>query len=152
MSKLIKQQFTRTRRVLSETLEGLSPEVTNIVPEGFNNNIKWQVGHILVVADLFLFKGQNQLPANYIDLFKAGSKPADWTGDVPEVKTLLEQLNDQLVRINDIPEETFNQELPKPFLGNETFGELAAMGAFHEAFHLGQIQTLKRLIETIQAK
>ena len=152
MSELIKGQFARTRQVLSRTLEGVSPELLDIVPEGFNNHIHWQIGHILIVGELFFFKGQEKLPANYNELFGNGSNPANWTGDVPSVETLLEQLNEQLARIQDIPNEVFNQKLPEPFLGNESVGELAAMGAFHEATHLGQIQSLKRLIETTQAK
>jgi hypothetical protein len=150
MSKLIKQQFTRTRGKLSETLEDVSTEVFEIVPDGFNNNIHWQLGHLLITGELFLFGGQKNLPENYRDFFKPGTKPSDWTSEVPSVNTLLGQLNEQLDRINDIPAEVFERKLPKPFLGNETAGELAAMGAYHEAMHLGQIQSLKRLIEVTQ--
>ena len=75
---------------------------------------------------------------------------ADWTGDVPSVETLLKQLEEQLVRINELPDEAFTQSLPQPFLGNETTGEVALFGAFHEALHLGQIQALKRLILALQ--
>ncbi|WP_227937628.1 DinB family protein [Alkalihalobacillus deserti] len=152
MSELIKKQFAITRKKLSETVEGVSSESYDIVPEGFNNNIRWQVGHILVAGELFLFKDQENLPANYSEFFKSGSNPANWTSDVPLVETLFRQLNEQLVRINDIPNEVFNQKLPEPFIGNETVGELAAFGAFHEALHLGQIQSLKRLIEATQTK
>jgi hypothetical protein len=37
--------------------------------------------------------------------------------------------------------------LEKPFMGLETFGELAGMALLHEANHLGRIQTMKRVIE-----
>ncbi|WP_068675040.1 DinB family protein [Oceanobacillus sp. Castelsardo] len=150
MSELVKGQFARTRKALSQTLEGVSPEVLESVPTGFNNNIHWQVGHILVVTEHFFFKGQEKLPANYSKIFGPGTKPADWAGDIPKVETLVEQLNEQLVRVKEIPSEAFNQKLPKRFLGNETYGELAATGAFHEAMHLGQIQSLKRMIEATQ--
>ena len=148
MSELIKKQFGRTRAVLSKTLEGVSPEAFDIVPEGFNNNIRWQLGHILVTAELFLFKGQGKLPVSYKELFGPGSKPANWTGDVPSVATLMEQLNEQLARIQEVDTTTFDIKLEKPFIGNETVGELAAMGAFHEAMHVGQIQALKQIVET----
>ena len=148
MGELIKKQFGRTRAVLSKILEGVSPEALDIVPEGFNNNIRWQLGHILVTAELFLFKGQEKLPASYNALFGPGSKPANWTDDVPSVATLLEQLNEQLASIQEVDTTTFDIKLEKPFIGNETVGELAAMGAFHEAMHVGQIQALKKLIET----
>ncbi|MBM4763814.1 DinB family protein [Bacillus sp. B15-48] len=152
MTELIKKQYSLTRQSVAKTLNGVSAETSAIIPEGFNNNIQWQVGHILVVTDLFLFKDQGNLPTNYSELFGPGSKPANWTSDVPSVETLLEQLNEQLTRINDIPAEVFSQRLPEPFIGNETVGELAAFGAFHEALHLGQIQSIKRLVESTQGK
>mgnify|MGYP003477319869 FL=1 len=148
MGELIKKQFGRTRAVLSKTLEGVSPEALDIVPEGFNNNIRWQLGHILVTAELFLFKGQEKLPASYNALFGPGSKPANWTGDVPSASTLLEQLNEQLASIQEVDVTTFDIKLENPFIGNETVGELAAMGAFHEAMHVGQIQALTKIVET----
>lgn len=147
MSNLIKQQFQRTRKALAETLEGISEETLSIVPNGFNNNIHWEVGHILTAGEMFLFYGEGTLPENYQALFGYGSKPADWKEDVPTLAVLMQQLEEQLKRIETIPNEKFGQKLPKPVLGNETFGELAAMGAFHEAMHLGQIQAMRRLIE-----
>lgn len=147
MSELIKQQFTRTRTTLAKALEGVSPETFEMIPEGFNNNIHWQVGHILTTGALFMFYGQEKLPARYNELFGSGTKPADWTGDVPSVDTLLDQINEQLTQINEVDVTTFDTRIEKPFIGNETLGELAAMGAFHEALHVGQVQILKRLIE-----
>ena len=75
MSELIKKQYVRTRQCLSKTLEDVTPEVASYIPEGFNNNIHWQVGHLFVTAELFLFRGQEQLPENYRELFAAGTKP-----------------------------------------------------------------------------
>ena len=152
MGKLIKKQFGRTRAAIVKTLKGVSPEALDVVPEGFNNNIRWQLGHILVTAELFLFKGQEKLSASYNTLFGPGSKPANWAGDVPSIATLLEQLNEQLARIQEVDTTTFEIKLEKPFIGNETVGELAAMGAFHEAMHVGQIQALKQIVEATKVK
>lgn len=148
MSDLIKQQFVQTRKTLKDTLSGVNEEVLTTIPNGFNNNIHWQVGHILTSAEMFMFFGQESLlPKNYGQLFGYGSKPTNWSDDVPSIDTLLEQLDQQLANIQNISAEYFQQQLPEAILGNQTTGELAAMGAFHEAMHLGQIQSLKRLIE-----
>jgi hypothetical protein len=147
MSELVKGQFARTRKAISEVLEGISPEVLDAIPAGFRNNIHWQVGHILVITEKFISNDQLNIPENYNEIFGNGTKPADWSGDIPSVETLVEQLNEQLVRIKEIPSEAFDQKLPEKFLGNETVGELIAMGAFHEAMHLGQIQSLKKIGE-----
>lgn len=147
MSELVKGQYARTRKALAQDLKDATPTLLQTIPEGFNNNIHWQVGHILFVTEHFFFKGQEKLPANYIQFFGPGTKPADWDEEAPNLETLLEQLNEQLERIKEVPSEAFEQKLPKRFLGNNTYGELIATGAFHEAMHVGQIQSMKRLIQ-----
>ncbi|WML42660.1 DinB family protein [Neobacillus sp. PS3-40] len=151
MSELLFKQFELTRGNFIKRVEPIQNDIVDIIPSGFNNNIHWIVGHVLTVAEQFLFgfpTQSNYLPANYKELFGNGTKPADWNENIPSVEELVEQLKVQLTRIKEIPSERFNDQLEKPFLGLETFGELANMAIFHEANHLGQIQTMKRLIET----
>lgn len=152
MGEYIKHQFKVTRKFLEQTLEGVTPEIASIVPKGFNNNIHWHVGHILKTAEFFLFLGEETLPENYQQLFGPGSKPTDWPEHVPSLETLKQQLKEQSERIQQMSVEHFNDQLEKPMIGNETKGEFAAFGAFHEAMHLQQIQTIKRLIQHSQSK
>src|SRR5699024_9965470 len=83
------------------------------------------------------------IPENYTKLFGNGTKPADWTDDVPSVDTLSEQLSEQLDRMKEIPVEQLDEKLDQPILGQNTFGELACMSVFHEANHLGQIHAMQ---------
>lgn len=89
----------------------------------------------------------DHLSENYLQLFGYGTKPSDWTGEVPSVNFLIDQLQDQIVRINKIPNDVFNQELPEAILGQKTVGQLAMLSAYHEANHQGQIHTMKRIVE-----
>jgi uncharacterized damage-inducible protein DinB len=150
MGEVLFKQYEMSRERIIKRVQAINPDIVDIQPKGFNNNIHWMVGHVLTVSEQFLFgfptKSSN-LPANYLELFGSGTKPADWTGDVPSVLVLVEQLTEQLKRINQIPASQFTQRLEKPFLGCETLGQLAGFGVFHEAMHLGQIQTMVRLIE-----
>lgn len=149
MSDILFKQYNLTRDRFIKRVQNINPEIVDIQPKGFNNNIHWMVGHVLTIAEQFLFgfpANTANLPASYKELFGGGTKPADWTGDVPSVSVLVEQLAEQLKRINEIPASHFAEKLEKPFLGCETFGELAGFGTYHEALHLGQIQTLARLI------
>lgn len=151
MSELIKLQYVKARQHLIKVLDDVSPEVLETIPAGFNNNIHWQVGHILTAGELFMFYGQNNLPQEYNEYFKSGTKPADWKGEAPSVSSVMDLLQEQLERIQALPEDAFTVELTEPFIGNKTTGELAAFGAFHEAMHVGQIQTLKRLIANLNS-
>ncbi|ENQ3076888.1 DinB family protein [Bacillus multifaciens] len=150
MDKLVFKQFKMTRGYFIKNVESLSKDIVNVQPDGFNNTIQWHIGHVLTVAEQFMLGFPHKtthLPANYIELFGNGTKPADWEEDVPTVDKLIIELKDQLVRLQQIPAERLNETLEKPFMGLETFGELAGLTLMHEANHLGQIQAMKRIIE-----
>ncbi len=155
MSELILKSFEVTRNYLIKNIDSMSESVVDVQPEGFNNNIHWHVGHVLTAAEQLVFgfpKKSTNLPANYMELFATGTKPADWKGDVPSVQELSAQLKEQLKRIKEIPVESFSERLETPFLGQETFGELANFAIFHESLHLGQMQYLKRAVEAAGRK
>lgn len=150
MSNLVFKQFGMTRGYFIKNVESVSKEIVNVQPDCFNNTIQWHIGHVLTVTEQFMFGFPHKtthLPVNYIELFGNGTMPADWKGDVPTVGELVIQLKDQLVRLQQIPAEQLNEKLEKPFMGLETFGELAGMALLHEANHLGRIQTMKHVIE-----
>ena len=154
MSELLFKHFELTRGKFVNYVVELEEGIADVQPEGFNNSIRWHVGHVLTVAEQFMFgfpKKSTHLPANYMELFSTGTIPAVWQGDVPHLQELIVQLQDQIARIKEIPAESFNQRLKTPFLGQETFGELTNFAIFHESIHLGQIQAMKRIINA-QAK
>ncbi|NSL52160.1 DinB family protein [Calidifontibacillus erzurumensis] len=146
MSQLIKKQFELTRTNIFKSIEGVNEQTFDVAPKGFNNTIHWQLGHILVAAEKFLFGESGKLSAEYGEFFGYGTKPADWKGEAPSVAALVEQLKDQLNRIQEIPDEKFKEKLPEPILGNTTYGELAAFTVFHEALHAGQIHAMTRFL------
>ena len=155
MSELIFKSFEVARGMFVKNVDSLDESLVDVQPDGFNNTIHWHVGHVLTVAEQFMFgypKKSTNLPANYIEIFGAGTKPADWQGDVPSIQELSVQLKDQVKRMKEIPVESFSKTLKTPFLGLETFGELANFAIFHEANHLGQILAMKRVVQTAQDK
>ena len=67
----------------------LDAGVIDVQPDGLNNTIHRHIGHILTVAEKFMFDypGNFQhIPENYLGLFDNGTKPADSTGVVPTVE------------------------------------------------------------------
>lgn len=145
MCDYLMKQAEITRNGLLKDIEKLDSNILDIQPEGFNNTIHWHIGHILTVTEQFLFgfpKQSQHLPENYMELFTNGTKPADWNGHIPSVDELTDQLTEQLERMKQIPAEEFEKKLKKPFLGQETHGELAAFAIFHEANHIGQIHAM----------
>jgi hypothetical protein len=150
MSEFTIKNFEMTRNFFLKHVKSVDEKIADIQPEGFNNNIRWHVGHVLLTAEYFLFDFPVKttfLPTDYIDLFNKGTSPAEWTGEVPTLEVLIVQLNDQLERMKEIPEARFNEQLEKPLFDFKTYGEKANMALFHEAYHLGQMHTIKRIID-----
>lgn len=155
MSELLLKSFELARNYFVKNIDAIKEDVAETQPDGFNNTIHWQVGHVLTVAEQFMFgypKKSTHLPEIYMELFATGTKPADWKGEVPSIQELSAQLKEQLGRIKEIPAESFSERLKTPFLGQETFGELTNFAVFHESLHLGQIQAMKRVIQAAKVK
>jgi hypothetical protein len=155
MVELLSKHFALTRGFFVKNTDALSEGIADTQPEGFNNTIHWQIGHVLTVAEQIMFdfpKKSTNLPVTYMELFASHTKPADWHGDVPSIQRLSVQLKEQIKRIKEIPKESFTKTLKTPFLGQETFGELANFAIFHETLHLGQMQAMKRVIEAARSK
>ncbi|MBB6444010.1 DinB family protein [Bacillus benzoevorans] len=148
MSELLKKQFNLGRTGLFPNLEGLTDEQADVQLVQLPNTIRWQAGHILTAAENFLFGTESQLPEEYQALFGYGSKPSAWNGEVPSIEILIGELKGQLERINAIPNERFEENLPEPILGNATYGELFSFTAFHELTHIGQIHTMQKLVQS----
>ncbi len=146
------KQFQLTRGMLLNFVNGLNEEVAEIQPAGFNNNIHWHIGHLLVTAESFMFaypKQSANIPVEYAALFGMGSKPADWEGEVPSIQELAGLLKEQAGRIAEIPAHCFPHPLPFkfPVEGIDTFGDLYNLMLHHEAEHLGQMKAMKCVIQ-----
>ncbi|SEN74988.1 DinB family protein [Lihuaxuella thermophila] len=150
MSHFLIAQFEMFRGRMYQLLETVSETAADQQPAGFNNTIRWNTGHILTVTDRFF--GLNMLPENYKELFWAGTKPADWTGNAPSLETLLSQLREQEARIKETIPERLDEKLPQPIqfpngFQLTTISEVLAFNNVHEGIHTGYMNALKRAIE-----
>ena len=93
----------RTRETILRTTADLSKEQLHHIPEGFGNNILWNMGH-LVVSQQFLTYRLAGLPMNVSEdwwaRFAEGSSPRDWQGsiDIDELRERSLELVDRTVR------------------------------------------------------
>ena len=74
MSQALLKEFEFVRSRLFKSIEETSPEVLDIQPQGFNNTLHWHVGHMLTIAENFLFAGNQQIPEKYNELFGGGTR------------------------------------------------------------------------------
>ena len=152
----MKNQFYLTRKKLKEVVSDLSEPEADFQPEGFSNTIRWQLGHLLVSAESFLFgypEGSSPVPKLYASFFESGTAPSRWQRSAPSLEELIKQLETQERRIEDLPKEFWSEKIssPIPSLKIEDREELFHLILHHEAMHLGQIQSIKRLI-TVESR
>jgi DinB superfamily len=146
------KQFDLTRGFFMSFVNGLEEKTIDIQPAGFNNTLRWHIGHVLVSAESLLFGFPEQsknIPDSYHGMFRTGSKPSDWgNAEVPTVEDLINSLDKQTIRINELPDEFFAEKLSFQFpVGDiQTFGEMFEFMMYHEAEHLGVMKAIKRLI------
>lgn len=143
-------QFSRTR--ISELLEGLTVNQLNKIPEGLNTNIIWNVGHILVSQQLFMYK-RTGLPftvnADIISKFKSGTEvKTDVTQErIDYLKSVLFKTLNQ-IQTDYINEEfkQFDAFVTKRGVKINTVEDAINFHTFHEGVHLGWIWTIRKLI------
>ncbi len=153
-NEFVVKQFTIARNRLLSALENVTEEVAGQKPEGFNNNIHWHAGHILLVTEAFLFTvptGSGKLQKNYNEFFANGTKPDDWKSAPPSLQEIIDQLKDQEKRAKESAAARLDETLSSPFslqsgLRMETVGELMNMAIYHEAVHTGYINAMKRIV------
>ena len=44
--------LTKTRAIVLHYIDGLTLEQLHVIPEGFNNNIAWNIAHLVVTQQL----------------------------------------------------------------------------------------------------
>ncbi|WP_225318044.1 DinB family protein [Flavobacterium luteum] len=76
--------WSTNRNLYLNFINTYSLEQLNKIPDGFSNNLIWNIGHVIVVQQGLVYKFSG-LPMNVsddlFDKYKNGSKPAKTTTD-----------------------------------------------------------------------
>jgi hypothetical protein len=156
LEQTIFHHMDTVRGITEQTLKRIPENISDIVPKGFNNNIRWNFGHIAFIQEKLVFGVLGEklsLPKEYEQLFSAGTKPADWKGIPPSFAEISLILTEQKSRIRESHQERLYDKLPIPFTnrGGITFytvGETLLYSFYHEALHIETINNLYRMIST----
>lgn len=145
------QYFNLTRRVFTRLVKDITEAELDFQPEIMNNTLRWHIGHCIVIPEHYMFHYPDQsthIPSYYYDLFAADTKPADWTIEPPSYEELLNEVEKQTERINNIDEAGFNALLKEelPFGRFETYADLFGFMIHHEAEHIGQMKIMRKMI------
>jgi hypothetical protein len=143
----------KPRLQLLAMIEGLSLDQLNQIPDGFNNNIMWNMGHI-IASQQGLCYVRAGLPLSveepFFNTFKSGTKPERYytAEDLDNIKALLFSTLPQLEA--DLQTGLFkNYTAFTTRFGFEVTGIQDAVRflAFHEGLHIGVISAIKKLVK-----
>lgn len=152
MKKRHEVLFTQLGTYREETLrlvEGVSEEEAEIIPEGFHNNIRWNLGHIYLDQYLWIESFVQEISDNTIKLnewFGFGTSPTNFTEETPNLSELKELLQGQPEQIKEKYGHRLEEEFPPTEMGMYTIEQVLMRTVFHEGLHIGAIQYLKRFI------
>lgn len=142
----------KVRVFLLESIKDLTTEQWNKIPEGFNNNIAWNLGHLIAAQQGICYKRANLTPHitdEFWEQFRTGSKPgADLSADeIDNLKSLFLSTMDQLDA--DYSNQIFgNYTAWSTRYGVEitSIEEALKFLPYHEGLHAGTIGACKRLV------
>jgi len=142
------------RKAFIKDIESLSLEELNEVPAGFNNNIIWNFGHIVVTTPVLCYVRTGILTdtstVKYISSYAKGTKPTYFVTqeEVDDLKALAISTIETLEK--DYNEGKLNNIVP---FETSTYGALLESiedviitTAGHDNTHLGYVTAQKRII------
>lgn len=141
------EQLKTYRGELLNLAHGVTHSDAEIIPEGFNNNIRWNLGHVLVDQYLWiraLTKEEIPIPIIFNEWFGYGSDPSRFTNETPSFSELIPMLQQQPQIIQERYQDRMEEEFPPTEMGMCTVEQVLVRTIFHEGLHIGAIQALKR--------
>jgi hypothetical protein len=146
--------LTNTRKFFNKFLENMTLDDLNAIPKGFNNNIIWNIGHILVTQQLLAYKLSGlpmMVSESLIAKYMKDTKPEDDVAqtEVDEIKELLfATIEKTKADYNNNAFNNFNAYTVST-TGNTltNIDESFEFILFHEGMHLGYIMALSRAIK-----
>jgi hypothetical protein len=141
-----------SRNVLLKFLENHTLEQLNKIPEGFSNNLIWNIGHIVVVQQMLVYR-LSGLPMMVSDAMIAkymkGTKPeTDVTQEeVEEIESLLFATLEQSKKDfgNDIF-KTYNEFTTSTGYTVTSAKDAMEFNNYHEGMHTGIMMQIKKFI------
>ncbi|WP_411893825.1 DinB family protein [Winogradskyella sp. A2] len=140
----------KNRKLLKSFIENLSLSELNKVPEGYSNNIIWNIAHVIVTQQLLVYN-LSGLPTivskEMIDAYRKGTKPERDLNqaEVDVIKNLLFSVIEKTKEDYESKLfQTYNQYTVTTKNTISNVEEAIEFNNFHEGIHLGYILALRK--------
>ena len=141
-----------SRKLILKSIDGLSLAQLHKIPEGFKNNIAWNIAHLVVTQQLLHYNlsGLNCLvPDDLIEKYKKGTHPSETftQEEFDEVLELFTGLPETLAE--DFDAGIFENFTEYPTSTGYTLDSITnaiTFNNYHEGIHFGIILSLKKFV------
>lgn len=142
------------RKKAIDIIENISIEEANIIPTGFNNNIVWNFGHLVVSGYSLVFRAtgaDTNFVIPHVHKYRKGTKPEGFINK-EEIDEIIELSNtftqavqdamnaNRFVNITPYTTETFGLPIT-------TIEDMIATVAFHDTLHWQTMRDYKRILK-----
>jgi len=143
------------RVFLKNLLAGISVEKLNEIPEGFHNNLAWNVAHMIANQQILCYRNAGTKPViedEFIDKYKTGTRPENFI-DESEFKMFLQYLLSTIDQFEKDSETKMfkhyevHEFKSYPGLKLESIKDAAKFVTFHDGLHIGYCMALKRALK-----
>lgn len=145
--------ITRTsRKIIAQFLDNYSLEQLNKVPHGFNNNLIWNIGHIVVVQQMLVYNLSGlpmMVSQEMVDLYKRGTKPEHQVtqAEVDVIRGLLTSTIDQSEKdFADGIFKSYSEFTTMTGFNLKSAEEAMAFNYYHEGVHTGVMMSIRKFI------
>ncbi len=151
MKSELKLLQTSINNVVS-IIEGLSTKQLNEIPQGFTNNLIWNVAHLTVTQKLLIYGlsgNELNLESDFVDNYRKGTKPESEVSE-SDCKVIITQFKNQFNGLQvDLDNGIFKTYKDYPTSYNFTITSLEDAICFnnlHYGLHVSTILKLKKAI------
>lgn len=144
---------TRTsREIYNRFFDNYTLQQLNKIPAGHNNNLIWNIGHVVISQQSLVYKGASQKPLiseGLIGHYMRGTKPER---NVTHAEA--DELRGLLFSVLDKTEEDYRNGLFTAYNARKselgfmlsTVEDAIAFNNYHEGIHLGIMMQLRKLV------
>ncbi|PCJ67439.1 MAG: hypothetical protein COA58_03725 [Bacteroidetes bacterium] len=144
--------WKRSREIYLEYFDSYTLEQLNKVPEGFSNNLIWNIGHVIVAQQGLIYKTsglETYVSKELYERYKSGTKPSQQISEaeVSELKEFLVSLIEKTE--SDFFEGifvTFNERMTGTGFHLGSLKDAFEFNNYHEGVHLGLMMNIRKFV------
>ena len=151
MESLFKAWKT-SRKIYLNFFDNYSLDQLNKIPNGFNNNLIWNIGHVIVAQQSLIYKCSNlpmYISEDLLNQYRPGTRPSGTTSqsEANELKELLISLISKTEA--DFQKNIFTTYIERTVVTGfhlASIKDAFEFNNYHEGLHLGYMMSIKKFV------